>query len=91
MEYDYDMHERIRFYLPENKAGTSVKLEWAEDHDFMFIYTDRSLSYNKGIRRTGFGVIVYRNSREIASEKGPMGEHVEADETEMRASRRPRR
>ncbi len=31
LEYDYDMHERIRFYLPENKAGTSVFVEQASE------------------------------------------------------------
>ena len=95
-EYDYDIHERIRVYILENKAGTSVKSEWAEDHaslydeykendEVMFIYTDGSLSFNNGTRTTGYGVVAYRNGMEIASVNGPMGEHVEAYDTEMRA------
>src|SRR5258708_3403502 len=95
-EHDPDAQERIQLYIPENKPGTSVKLEWAEDHaslydeykrdnDFMFVYTDGSLSYYNGVRRTGYGVAIYRNDTEIASEKGPMGEHVEAYDTEMKA------
>src|SRR5260221_7690388 len=95
-EYDHDIHERIRIYVPENKEGTSLKLEWAEDHanlydeykddsDFMFIYTDGSLSYDMGTRRTGYGVVAYRNGMVIASEKGPLGEHIEAYNTEMKA------
>src|SRR5258708_14980823 len=95
-EYDYGIHECIRLYILENKAGTSVKSEWAEDHtslydeykgddEVMFIYTDGSLSFNNGICRTGYGVVAYRNGMEIASVKGPMGKHVEAYDTEMRA------
>ena len=71
-------------------------MEWVEDHanlydeykddsNFMFIYTDRSLSINKGIHRTGYGVVAYRNDMEIASENGPLGEHIEAYDTEMKA------
>ncbi len=96
LEYNYDIHEHIHLYIPENKAGTSVKSEWAEDHtslydeykgddEVMFIYTDGSLSFNNGIHRTGYGAIAYRNGMEIASVKGPMGEHVEAYDTKMRA------
>src|SRR5258708_36289626 len=81
LEYDYDIQEHICFYIPENKADTSVKSEWAEDHanlydeykresDVMFIYTDRSLSYNNSTCRTGYRVIAYRNGKEIASVKG---------------------
>ncbi len=71
-------------------------MEWAEDHanlydeykddnDFMFIYTDGSLSCDKGTCRTGYGVVAYRNDMEIASEKGPTGEYIEAYNTEMKA------
>ena len=95
-EYDPDALDRIRLYIPTNKPGTSVKLEWAEDHtnlydeykndnDFMFVYTDGSLSYYNRARRTGFGVAIYRNNTEITSKKGPMGEFVEAYDTEMKA------
>src|SRR5258708_67804 len=96
LEYDYDIHDCIRLYIPENRAGTSVKTEWAEDHanlydeykgdsEVMFIYTDRSLSYNNGIHRTGYSIVAYRNGTEIASVKGSMGEHVEVYDTKMRA------
>src|SRR5258708_2187078 len=95
-EHDPDAQEWIHLYIPENKPGTSVKLEWAEDHaslydeykrdnDFMFVYTDRSLSYYNGAHRTGYGVAIYRNDTEIASKKGPMGEHIKAYNTEMKA------
>ncbi len=96
LEYDYDIHDRICLYIPENRAGTSVKTEWAEDHanlydeykgdsEVMFIYTDGSLSYNNGIHRTGYSIVAYRNGMEIASVKGSMGEHVEVYDTKMRA------
>ncbi len=66
-KFDYDIQDRIWFYLPENVPGKSVKLEWAEDHtnlynenkednDFLFIYTDGSLSFDEGIHRTGYRV-----------------------------------
>ncbi len=95
-EYDYNIHDHIHLYIPENRAGTSVKTEWAEDHanlyneykgdsEVMFVYTDGSLSYNNGTHRTGYGIVVYRNGMEIASVKGSMGEHVEVYDTKMRA------
>ncbi len=31
-EYDHDICDRIRLYIPENNPGTSSKLDWAEDH-----------------------------------------------------------
>src|SRR5258708_19076448 len=38
-----------------------------------------------GNHRTGYGVIAYRNGMVIASEKGPLGKHIEAYDTEMKA------
>ena len=69
-EHDPDAQEQICLYIPVNKTGTSIKEEWAEDHanlyneyksnnDFMFIYTDGSLSYYKGVHRTGYGMAIY--------------------------------
>src|SRR5260370_7105668 len=100
LEYDYDIHDRICLYITENRAGTSVKTEWAEDHanlyneykgdsEVMFVYTDGSLSYNNGTHRTGYGIVVYRNGMEIASVKGSMGEHVEEYDTNMTALKLP--
>src|SRR5258708_14693330 len=74
----------------------SVKLEWAEDHTslydeykddskYMFIYTDGSLSYDKGSCRTGYRVVAYRNGMEIASEQGPLGAYIEAYKHKMKA------
>ncbi len=69
-EHDPDTQEQIRLYIPVNNPGMSIKEEWAEDHanlydeykndnDFMFIYTDGSLSYYKGVHRTGYGMAIY--------------------------------
>src|SRR5258708_2792532 len=95
-KFNYDIQDRIWFYLPENAPGKSVKLEWAEDHanlynenkednDFLFVYTDSSLSFDKGICRTGYGVAVYREAIEIASENRPLGEFTGAYNLEMKA------
>src|SRR5258708_3965264 len=95
-EYDHDIQDRIRFYLPVNKPGTSAKLEWAEDHtnlydknkhdnDFLFVYTDSSLSYDKGTHKTGYGVVAYRNDKVLATENGTLREYVEAYDAEMKA------
>src|SRR5258708_15052864 len=89
LEYNLDIHERIRLYIPENREGTSLKVEWAEDHanlydeyqddnDFMFIYTDGSLSCDKGICRSGYGDVAYRNDMETASEKGALGRYMQS-------------
>ena len=83
-EYDYDIHEHIRFYLPENKAGTSVGQKTMPTYTMSIKKTTTSCLYTltdpypTTIRRTGFGVVAFRNSREITSEKGPC-------DTEMRA------
>ena len=79
-----------------NKPGTSAKLEWAEDHtnlydknkhdnDFLFVYTDSSLSYDKGTHKTGYGVVAYRNDKVLATENGTLREYVEAYDAEMKA------
>ena len=95
MEYDQDMCEWIRLYLPANKPGTSVKLEWANDHsklfdkhkddnEFLFIYTDGSLSYDKGTRKTGYRAIAYLNGTEINMVNRAMGEFIEVYDAEMK-------
>src|SRR5258706_14583925 len=68
-KHNPDTQEWIHLYIPENKPGTSVKLEWAEDHaslydeyksdnNYMFVYTDGSLSYYNGVHRTGYGIAI---------------------------------
>ncbi len=95
-EFDYDIQDRVRFYLPENVPGKSVKLEWAEDHanlydenkednDLLFVYTDGSLSFDEWICRTGYGVAIYREATEIASENRPLSKFAEAYNAEMKA------
>ena len=71
-KHDPDAQEQIHLYIPENKG-------------FMFVYTDGSLLYYNGVHRTGYGIAIYRNDTEIASKKGPMGEHIKAYDTEMKA------
>ena len=94
-EYDYNICKCIRFYLPENKLGKSVKLDWAEDHtnlfdknkdnnELLFVYTDGSLSYDKGTCKTGYGVAAFRKGIEITTENSAMGEHVEVYDAEMK-------
>jgi len=79
-----------------NEPGASVKLDWAEDHvnlfdehkednDFIFIYTDGSLSYNKGTHKTGYGAVAYWKGAEIEMDNGVMGEFIEVYDAEMKA------
>src|SRR5258705_766610 len=51
----------------------------------LFIYMDGSVSYDNGTQKTGYGVVAYRKATEISSEKGPLGEFVEAYDMEIKA------
>src|SRR5260370_8993662 len=95
-EYNQDICDQLRLYLPVNEPGKSVKLDWAEDHvnlfdehkedkDFIFIYTDGSLSYNKGTQKTGYGAVAYWKGAEIEMDNGVMGEFIEVYDVEMKA------
>jgi len=79
-----------------NELGTSAKLDWAEDHanlfdehkednEFLFIYTDSSLSYKKGTCKMGYGVMAYWYSEEINMENGALGKFIEVYDVEMKA------
>src|SRR5260370_16944162 len=94
-EHDQDICDQMRLYLLINEPGTSVKLEWAEDHsnlfdkhrddnEFIFIYTDGSLSYDKGTHKTGYRAVAYWKGNEIKSANRAMGEFVEVYDAEMK-------
>ena len=48
------------------------------------MYTDGSLSYNKGTCKTGYGVAAFRKGVEVTTENRAMGEHVEVYDVEMK-------
>src|SRR5260370_4751904 len=95
MTHDHNIHDQIQFYLPINELGTSVKLDWAEDHvnlvdenyknnDVLFVYTDSSLSYDKGTCKTGYRVTVFRSGREISRVKEALSKYTEVYNAEMK-------
>ena len=95
-ELDQDIREHLHIFTPENKPGTSLKLEWADNHvefyeehkyneDYVFIYTDGSLLHPSGTRMTGYGVVAYRGNEEIVIANGALGEGVEVYDVEMKA------
>ena len=84
----------MRIRVPPNTPGESVKEAWADAHkDYVqqiasdpghvLIYSDGSLSIERGVCRTGYGVVAYRASHEIFRKSGALGSHVEVYDAEM--------
>jgi hypothetical protein len=48
------------------------------------MYSCTPISIERGVRRTGYGVVAYRASREIFRKSGALGSHVEVYDAEMR-------
>jgi hypothetical protein len=87
---------RLTVRVPHNEAGGSFKEEWAKAHcdtvtklelddANLLIYTDGSLSFEQGARRTGAGFVIYRGRRKIHEGAITLGQHVEVFDVEMEA------
>ena len=74
--------------------GRSAKEQWKDDHnnfvtdladnpDFLFVYSDRSLTEQRGRRRTGYSVIGYNKGEVVFKRNRALGEHVEVYDAEM--------
>jgi ribonuclease HI len=81
---------------PTFTDGESQKEPWAKRHkaqakrresnkDTIAIYTDGSLSFVGGIRKTGYGVAAYQTGEQVFTARGPLGERVEGYNAEMEA------
>lgn len=92
-----ELHEatpRVIIRVPQICDGESQKEKWAERHKaqsrrlerkegVMRIYTDGSLSFERGIRKTGFGLVAYRQGEQVVSACSAMGERMEIYNSEM--------
>jgi ribonuclease HI len=93
-EWDADLANRIHFRLPPNTPEESFKETWAADHTDkvldlkrtdtnLLVYTDGSLSFDRGNRKTGWGFAFYQGGELVRSKKGALGAHVEVYDAEM--------
>ncbi|KAF9517201.1 hypothetical protein BS47DRAFT_1390002 [Hydnum rufescens UP504] len=85
--------------VPSNEPGDSFKMEWAATHrsfsrsveqstDHLLVYTDRSLTVEQGVRRTGtagFSAITYYQDQIVRETFGALGQKAEVYDAEMEA------
>ena len=84
---EVDFNDRVKQFILENSPGKSIKEDWADIHmeliteeednpNILFIYSDGSLTEEKGIRKPGFGAIGYNQGRKVFERKEATGEHL---------------
>ncbi len=67
---------------------------WKDDHinfvtendenpEFLFVYSDGSLTEQRGRRRTGYGIVAYNKGQIVFEKNGALGEHTEVFDAEM--------
>ena len=92
--HDEIFRGRLMVKVPRNEAGESFKEEWAKTHRDtiselelddanLLVYTDGSLSFERGIRNTGAGFVIYRGRRKLREGAVALGQHVEVFDAEM--------
>ncbi len=90
----HDMKDRLNISIPDNEPGKSMKEQWAKEHKAYIekyhrdgsrfnLYTDRSLLFDQGVWKTGFGYVAYHCSKVILRGNGSTGSRVEVYDTEM--------
>ena len=93
-EWDDDLKGRITTAIPPSSKGKSFKKEWAKRHKSeailrgqdgsqLAVYSDGSMMFQHGIRKTGLGVVAYRLGESIFETSASLGEHVVVYDTEM--------
>lgn len=86
--------QRVSITVPPNKAGKSVKKQWASRHRQLLkdiskdagevrVYTDGSLRHVRGVRYTGAGFVAYREDEAMFSDKFALGPCAEVYDAEM--------
>src|SRR5258705_9584176 len=83
----HDMKDRLNISIPVNEPGKSMKEQWAKEHKAYIekyrrdgsrfnLYTDGSLLFDQGVRKTGFGYVAYHCSKVILRGNGSTGSRV---------------
>src|SRR5258708_25467052 len=91
---ELDIPEYVQIFTPLTEPGRSSKDSWRDDHnnfiaeneenpEFLFVYSDGSLTEKGGRRRTGYGVVAYNKGLKVFKRSGALGEHTEVFDTEM--------
>src|SRR5260370_27142023 len=82
-----DLLDRVKIFTPDNQPGASAKEEWAnahieliteleDQHEHLFIYSDRSVTEKNGKRTLGFGIVGYNQGEKVFAHKEALGEHT---------------
>ena len=80
--------------MPPTTPGVSIKEQWRDNHinfitefedndNFIFVYSDGSLTEQGGRRRTGYGLVGYNKGEIVFKRNGALGEHAEVYDAEM--------
>ena len=91
---EIDIPDHVQIFSPLTEPGNSFKDQWRDNHinfvtenddnpNFLFIYSDGSLTEQRGRRRTGFGLIGYNRGQKVFEKNGALGEHTEVFDAEM--------
>src|SRR5258708_12359220 len=89
---ELNIPDLIQIFTPLTKPRRSFKDDWRDDHNnfmaeneenpkFLFIYSDRSLTEQRGRRRTGYGII--NKGQKVFERSGALGEHTKVFNAEM--------
>ena len=90
---ELNIPDLIQIFTPPMIHRKSFKDDWRDDHNnfvaenkenpkFLFTYSDRSLTEQRG-RRTGYSIIAYNKGQKVFKRSGALGEHTEVYDAEM--------
>jgi len=93
-EWDDDLIGRVVTAIPPSSKGKSFKKAWAKKHKSeailrnqdasqIAVYSDGSMMFQHGIRKTGSGVVGYHLGNTVFENSASLGEHVVVYDTEM--------
>ncbi len=91
---ELNIPEYIQIFTPLTEPRRSFKDSWRDNHTnfvaenkenpkFSFIYSDRSLTEQRGRRRTGYSIVAYNKGLKVFERSGALGEHTEVFNAEM--------
>ena len=91
---EINIPDHVQIFSPLTEPGNSFKDQWRDDHinfmtenddnpNFLFIYSDSSLTDQRGRRGTGFGLVGYNRGQKVFEKNGALGEHTKVFDAEM--------
>ncbi len=91
---DLDIPDYVQVFTPPTEPRKTFKDTWKDNHinfvaendenpEFLFVYSDGSLTEQKGRRRTGYGIVAYNKGQKVFENNGALGEHAKVFDAEM--------